>query len=272
MLNAKVEFYHDLESYFWLAYLITCNCAGPFNMRRDWDGEIKLSATHKTITPSSITGLAEIKTYRKILDVDRSTSSDVQEPITPLYSQWVRPGVHSLSLMEIVQQRNSVSDTDFANLMTPYFIRHKIVREGMLELRSLFWSPETQSPDNYVRRNTIAPPTMYERVLSILHHIRDGIDPAKDQYPQDQELEYARARYRRYLETGNRMPLLVDDNDFEGRIVSKRKAQSDARSIDGSTKRARGPGASEAGFGAPARRGTASGTWASGKSKMKAIA
>ncbi|KAG1847811.1 hypothetical protein C8R48DRAFT_615342, partial [Suillus tomentosus] len=36
MLNTEVEFYHDLESYFWLAYLITCNCAGPFNMRRDW--------------------------------------------------------------------------------------------------------------------------------------------------------------------------------------------------------------------------------------------
>ncbi|KAG2740507.1 hypothetical protein P692DRAFT_20697532, partial [Suillus brevipes Sb2] len=36
MLNSELEFYHDLESYFWLAYLITCNCAGPFNMRRDW--------------------------------------------------------------------------------------------------------------------------------------------------------------------------------------------------------------------------------------------
>ncbi|KAG1774950.1 hypothetical protein EV702DRAFT_938686, partial [Suillus placidus] len=48
MLNTKVEFYHNLESYFWLAYLITCNCAGPFNMRRDWDSEIKLSTTHKT--------------------------------------------------------------------------------------------------------------------------------------------------------------------------------------------------------------------------------
>ncbi|KAG1718665.1 hypothetical protein EDD22DRAFT_754416, partial [Suillus occidentalis] len=34
--DTELEFYHDLESYFWLAYLITCNCAGPFNMRRDW--------------------------------------------------------------------------------------------------------------------------------------------------------------------------------------------------------------------------------------------
>ncbi|KAG1744731.1 hypothetical protein EDB19DRAFT_1599359, partial [Suillus lakei] len=36
MLNTELEFYHNLESYFWLAYLITCNCAGPFNMHCDW--------------------------------------------------------------------------------------------------------------------------------------------------------------------------------------------------------------------------------------------
>jgi hypothetical protein len=220
MLNTKVEFYHDLESYFWLAYLITCNCAGPFNMRRDWDSEIKLSTAHKTITPSIINGFTEIKTYGKILDVDRSTSSDVHEPITPLYLPWVRPGVHSLLPIEIVKQGNSVSDTDFANLMTPYFIRHKIVREGMLELRSLFSSHETQCPDNYVRRDELAPPTTHERVLSILRRIRDGIDPAEDQYPQDQELEHARARYQRHLETGDHMPLLVDEDDFEGCIAS----------------------------------------------------
>ncbi|KAJ8580076.1 hypothetical protein M405DRAFT_716199, partial [Rhizopogon salebrosus TDB-379] len=34
-----VEYHHDLQSYFWLAYLITCNCTGPFNMRQDWNKE-----------------------------------------------------------------------------------------------------------------------------------------------------------------------------------------------------------------------------------------
>ncbi|KAG0695228.1 hypothetical protein DFH29DRAFT_814420 [Suillus ampliporus] len=28
-----VEYHHDLQSYFWFAYLITCNCASPFNTR-----------------------------------------------------------------------------------------------------------------------------------------------------------------------------------------------------------------------------------------------
>ncbi|KAG1895212.1 uncharacterized protein F5891DRAFT_1194419 [Suillus fuscotomentosus] len=240
MLNTEVEFYHDLESYFWLAYLITCNCAGPFNMRRDWDGEIQHFTAHKTITPSLINHLAKVKTYGKVLDVDRSASAShhANEPFSPLYLSWVRPGVHSLSPLDIVQQRDSVSDTDFANLMTPYFVQHEIIRDGMIELRSLFSGPETKCSDGF-------------------------------------ELEYARARYQRYLDTGNRMPLMVDDDDPEGRIGSKRKgAQSDARFIQGATKRARGPGASEAGFGAPVRRGAICGTRISGKTKgkMKAIA
>lgn len=274
MLNTKVEFYHDLESYFWLAYLITCNCAGPFNMRRDWDGEIERFTAHKNITPSFINRLAEIKTYGNVLDVDRSVSTHANQPLAPQYLSWVRPGVHSLSPLDIVQQRNSVSDTDFTNLMTPYFARHEIVRDGMIELRSLFSGPETKCPDGFVRRGT-APPTTHKRVLSVLRRIRDGINAAEDQYPPDKELEYARDRYRRYLETGNRMPLMVDEDDPEGRIGSKRKgAQSDARLIQGTAKRARGLGASEAGFGAPVRRGATSGSRASGKTKgrMKAIA
>lgn len=182
MLNTKVEFYHNLESYFWLAYLITCNCVGTFNMCHDWDSEIECFNAHGTIMPSLINGLAEIKIYGKALDVNCSTSLHVDELITPMYLLWVCPGVHSLLPLEIVQQRNGVSDTDFANLMTPYFIWHEIVQEGMLELHSLFSSSETQCPDNDVHLNESAPPTIHKQVLSILRHICNSINAAKDQY------------------------------------------------------------------------------------------
>jgi hypothetical protein len=267
MLNSELEFYHDLESYFWLAYLITCNCAGPFNMRRDWDGELERFSANKSITPSFINHLAEVKTYGKVFDVDRPASPLANQSVSPVYYPWVRPGVHSLSPLDIVQQRNSTSDTDFTNLMTPYFIRHEIVRDGMLELRSLFLGSKKLCPDGFVRRDQ-APPTTHERVLSILRRIRDGIDAAEDQYPQDQELEYARVRYKRYLEMGNRMPLLVDEDDSEGCIGSKRMAaQSEAQLLRRATKRSRGLGASEAGFGAPVRGRVTSGRRGSGKMK-----
>ena len=61
LMGEPVE-YHDLQSYFWLIYLITCNCAGPFNMCRDWSQEIARDQTRQRITPSLITNLAEIKT------------------------------------------------------------------------------------------------------------------------------------------------------------------------------------------------------------------
>jgi hypothetical protein len=56
-----VEYHHDLQSYFWLAYLITCNCAGPFDMRRDWNREIEICQSGQPITPALINNLAEIK-------------------------------------------------------------------------------------------------------------------------------------------------------------------------------------------------------------------
>ena len=61
LMGEPVE-YHDLQSYFWLIYLITCNCAGPFNMHRDWSQEIARDQMRQRITPSLITNLAKIKT------------------------------------------------------------------------------------------------------------------------------------------------------------------------------------------------------------------
>jgi hypothetical protein len=107
-------------------------------MCRDWDGELERFSANKSITPSFINHLAEVRTYGKVFDVDRPASPLANQSVSPVYYPWVRPGVHSLSPLDIVQQRNSTSDTDFTNLMTPYFIRHEIVRDGMLELRSLF--------------------------------------------------------------------------------------------------------------------------------------
>jgi hypothetical protein len=62
LMGEPVEYHHDLQSYFWLTYLITCNCAGPFNMRRDWNEEIARDQAGRPITPALITNLAEIKT------------------------------------------------------------------------------------------------------------------------------------------------------------------------------------------------------------------
>ncbi|KAG2045333.1 hypothetical protein BDR03DRAFT_33624 [Suillus americanus] len=223
--------------------------------------------------------MAEIKTYGKVLDPTRSsllTSPYSEKPFAPQYLSWVRPGVYTLPPLEIVQQRCGMTSINFTNLMTPYFARYKAIQQGMLELRDLFLGHDEKDLDGYGRRIDPQPIT-HESLLLVLRRIRDSIDPALDPYPEDEELKEARVRYRRYLETGNRMPLLVDDDGDEERVGSKRKAAKthpDASHIGGSTKRARGPGASEAGLGAPILlpQTGGSGTRGSKKAKSKAKA
>ncbi|KAG2352212.1 hypothetical protein BDR07DRAFT_1384617, partial [Suillus spraguei] len=66
IIGGPVQFHHNLQSYFWLAYLITCNCA-------------------------DIQHMAEIKTYGKVLDPTHSsllTSLYSEKPFTPQYLSW----------------------------------------------------------------------------------------------------------------------------------------------------------------------------------------
>jgi hypothetical protein len=72
-----VEYHHDLQSYFWLAYLIICNCAGPFNTRRDWNKEMEYAQSGQPITPALIKNLAEIKTQGDWMKVAVGSSSSL---------------------------------------------------------------------------------------------------------------------------------------------------------------------------------------------------
>ncbi|KAG1800740.1 uncharacterized protein HD556DRAFT_1438740 [Suillus plorans] len=246
-------------------------------MCRDWDGEMKLFNLSKSIKPSDIQHMAEIKTYRKVLDSNRASllpSASSERPFTPPYLLWVCPGVYTLPPLEIVQQRCGMTSINFTNLMTPYFARHQVIQQGMLELWDLFLGHDEKDFDGYGHRVDPQPVT-HENMLLVLHRIRNGINPALDPYPKDGELKEAHVRYQRYLETGNHIPLLVDDDGDEERAGSKRKAakmHSDALHIEGSTKCARGPRASEAGLGVPQAGGSGTRGGKKARSKAKASA
>lgn len=272
-----VEYYHDLQSYFWLAYLITCNCTGPFNMRRDWNWEIQRSQSGQPVTPAFINTCAEIKTKghdwknvleERILSATSSTTSvtssatSVPPPAAPSaavdinYLTWVRPGAYGLTPIDIVKQRQSMKKKDFVNLMTPYFARHQAVREGMLELRKLFLGRKTLHPDGYYRQEP-SQRISYDQVLSILRRIRDGIDFKDDAYPSEEYLRDARTRYRRYLQTGIRMPLMAEEEEVLTGLgsSSKRAAMSHPDgSMPRDSKRRRGRGAASLGDSTLSRR------------------
>ncbi|KAG1821811.1 uncharacterized protein BJ212DRAFT_1297122 [Suillus subaureus] len=148
IIRGPVQFHHDLQSYFWLAYLITCNCAA--------------------------------------------------------------------------------------------------IQQGMLELHNLFLGHDEKDLDGYgccINLQLIT----YESLLLVLYHICDSINPALNLYPKNEELKEAQVHYQYYLEMGNCMPLLVDDDRDEEHVGSKRKAAK----THPDTKHVRGSGASEAGLSAP---------------------
>jgi hypothetical protein len=252
----SVEYHHDLQSYFWLAFLITCNCAGPFNMRRDWNKEMELSQLGQHITPALITNLAKIKTQggdRENVATDQALNSkelecsDASLPLAINYQlPWVRPGVHTLSPGEIVNQRDHMADRDFRNLMTPYFARHQAVLDGILELRTLFLGPTKVHGDGFEHHHAPPEPVTHHKMLSILRRIRDGIIPEDDTYPDEDFLAKARERYSRSLKSGNRMPLMAEEDEEEGLKKpgsKKRVSGSDGLMFTASKRGRRGRGA-----------------------------
>ena len=206
-MGEPVEYHHDLQSYFWLIYLITCNYAGPFNMHRDWDEEMARDAKRQPITPTLITNLAEIKTQGdwKQVTEDQIHTLDSKgrppspdEPVIPVnyLISWVRPGVHALTPEDIVNQREKMSDNDFINLMTPYFARHEVIQDGLLQLRHLFVGTMERRRGNYACYHAPAQPVTYDKMISILRHICDMISHTEDAYPSENICLNARDRYR----------------------------------------------------------------------------
>jgi hypothetical protein len=233
-MGKALEYHHDLQSYFWLIFLITCNCAGPFNTRRDWNKEIEEEKSGRPITTTLVSTYAAIKTqggdWKQVAE-DRvqtpdSTSSSPSKsvPLEVNYDlTWVRPGVHALTPESILAQRRRMNDQDLINLMTPYFARHKAVRDGIVKLYTLFFGCREESEDGFFRRNPPTQPVTYDRMLSILRDIRDGIDYADDPYPDAQFRRNARERYCRYLKSGNRMPLMAEEDEEETNVTSDKR-------------------------------------------------
>jgi hypothetical protein len=67
--------------------------------------------------------------------------------------------------------------------------------------------------DGFRRRRAPTEPVTYDQMLSILHNMRDGIDHTEDPYPKMEIRLNARDRYRRYLKSGNRMPLMAEEEE-----------------------------------------------------------
>jgi len=141
----------------------------------------------------------------------------------------------------IYSERMNMKEDAFLNAMAPYFSQHEVVRETMKKLYHFFccqkslWPVEDKNQYEMAIEKT---KITYEVVLQLFRRIRDEIEPEQDPYPEEAELEQARERYRRYLETGDRYCLMAEP-DEDDELATVTSAGSSKREVKGEHPRRR---------------------------------
>ncbi|OAX31554.1 hypothetical protein K503DRAFT_787768 [Rhizopogon vinicolor AM-OR11-026] len=76
-------------------------------------------------------------------------------------------------------------------------------------------------------------PVTHYQILEIFHHIRDGICPEEDTYPNEKFHLGAHDWYRRSLKSGNHMPLMAEGEEQEEEKVTKVQSNKGTSELDG---------------------------------------
>ena len=179
--NVRHMAHHDLESLFWLIWIMSVNLEGPFNKERLWEDPSTFPAPS---APSSATSATSV--------VER-TSEPTQASFTPQLRYlvdkasnfagvpvWATPGYHIHGQGEVFSWKQAIPESQFLPSVSPYWTKGKGGTEfisGMKELRGLFvWNV---AYDVMLKR--LVPckprqPVTHRQFLEILRKMRDALD------------------------------------------------------------------------------------------------
>ena len=98
-----------------------------------------------------------------------------------------------------------------------------------------------QCPDGFKCHCAPTQPVTHHQILEIFCRIRDGICPEEDTYPDEKFHLGTHDCYRRSLEWGNCMPLMVEGEEEEEKVTKVRsnKRTSELDSSAGASKHGR---------------------------------
>ena len=165
---------HDLESLFWVMWIMSVNTTGPYNQRRKWADSPKEPGAHQ----------GNIREPADAIGQDRGV------PI------WATPGLHAASQAEVFHFKRSIPEHQFIGSMTGYWADGrcgKVFKDGMRKLREHFVWVELPN-GSYQPPKTITPETF----VTILASMRDAI-PCDQDHPTEADVEEARKRYSKLL-------------------------------------------------------------------------
>ena len=95
-------------------------------------------------------------------------------------------------------------DICFADYLSPYFSKHKSVKEGFIKFTKLFvWKSDRNKATNGKAQYLAPKPTTYKDMINIIKEMRDGIDPVMDGTPPEGEIESTCNEFMGLLKKGN---------------------------------------------------------------------
>ena len=218
---------HDLEAFVWLMWVLCVNLDGPFNKKRfeckafkkaDYQRSmmkcVKLDdiisgagATSSRKSKSSLKKLATTTPGAQRPSTSKMLPGPIAEnPTIDSPPTWVRPGLHSTQLSEVVWSKAMMlrEEDRFADYLSPYFSKYVSVKEGFIEFTRLFvWRLDKNRPQGGRAQYLPPTPTTYKVIIDIIKAMRDGIEPELDGPPSQEVIENARNEFMGLLKKGN---------------------------------------------------------------------
>ncbi|KAN0101347.1 hypothetical protein V8E55_001331, partial [Tylopilus felleus] len=189
---------HDLESFFWVLWVICVNMDGPYYTRRIWQDE-REDLTREALPNARESGAAARRSAsrsaakRSATPVTPSTPAPCARQLPDGGSQppvWATPGVHECGAGDVSEWKRNIPTPWFYDCLSPYFRNAgEGFRDGLLELRDHF------------AQDTKKEPITHATFLRILKDMRDSI-PAEIDRPSGKEIREARSRYETLLRVG----------------------------------------------------------------------
>ncbi|EGO02544.1 hypothetical protein SERLA73DRAFT_150248 [Serpula lacrymans var. lacrymans S7.3] len=161
------NYIHNLESVFWMLWLIMIDCEGLYCQPIDWvEKEKETAAADVDKAPASLKRSVSQKQKGKEIAFSKLSASQEPPNKQDNIPVWVKWGCHTLDPNTVAMENVILSRLHFMACINPYFCRHVSVRAGMVKLFSAFIPPPKH--------------ISHQEMVDIVKDMRNGIEPEFD--------------------------------------------------------------------------------------------
>src|SRR5438445_7610 len=122
---------HDLEAFFWVIWMICINVDSPFNHHCQWK---------YPLPTNSLAGSASHHSGPNSTQGSQSWPNEERDPREhqAIVPDWAKPGFHALDAAAIFAGKSNMAPIVIGTVLSPYFVWHQAVSQGLQKMHSLF--------------------------------------------------------------------------------------------------------------------------------------